>query len=120
MNVAMQFNDVTDNYINDNVLTEQTINCQNQIKNTFKKVIFKNRQMLQQSVPITKFDKWNRYDECLFLEPSRETLRRNYVYGLHKALELNAKNDILEEKIKHLLELEIVAHEYVYILLLHF
>lgn len=120
MNIAMQFSDVTDNsYVDDNTLTEQAINCQNQIKNTFKKVIYKNRQPLE-PVLTTKFDEWNRYDESLFLEPARETLRRSYVYGLHKALDLNARNDALEEEIKHLLQLEIIAHEYVYILLLHF
>lgn len=114
MNIAMQFSDITDSNYDENTLTEQTLNCQNQIKNTFKKVMYKDRQM-QQPVLTTKFDKWNRYDESLFLEPARETLRRSYVYGLHKALELNAKNSTLEEEIKHLLELETLAHVYVYI-----
>lgn len=108
MNIAMQFNDDDQDDLN-----ELTINCQNQIKSAFTEVIYKTRKP---QVPIltSNFHKWNRYDETLFLEPARETLRRNNIYSLHKALELNERNPELEDIIKHLLELEVLAYEYVY------
>lgn len=96
--------------VDDKVHHEMTIKCQNQIKNAFKDVIFKPRKKIE-PVPISNFSKWNRYDETLFLVPARETLRKSNVYGLHKALELNERNDELEEMIKHLLELEALAHQ---------
>lgn len=109
MNITMHFDEESE-IADDENHYEITINCQNQIKNAFKDVIYKTRKMIE-VVPTTDFDKWNRYDETLFLVPARETSRKNNVYGLHKALELNERNDELEEMIKHLLELEALAHE---------
>lgn len=109
MNIMMHFNERSE-IVDDESHYEMTINCQNQIKNAFKDVIYKTRKTIE-VVPTTDFDKWNRYDETLFLVPARETSRKSNVYGLHKALELNERNDKLEEMIKHLLELEALAHE---------
>lgn len=109
MNVAMHFNKRSE-IVDDQAHIEMTGNCQNQIKNAFKDVIYKSRNSLD-PVPISNFDKWNRYDETLFLVPARETSRKSNVYSLHKALELNERNDKLEEMIKHLLELEALAHK---------
>lgn len=111
MNVAMHFNE--DDNIDEETQNELTIKCQNQIKNAFKEIIYKPRKR-QEPILTNNFDKWNLYDETLFLEPVRETLRQSNIYRLHKALELNEKNDKLEEMIKHLLELEILAHKYVH------
>ncbi|XP_024881592.1 probable ATP-dependent RNA helicase spindle-E [Temnothorax curvispinosus] len=109
MNVAMHFNNRSE-ILDDEAHHDMTINCQNQIKNAFKDVIYKTRKKIE-PVPVSNFNKWNRYDETLFLVPARETSRKSNVYGLHKALELNEKNDRLEEIIKHLLELEALAHQ---------
>lgn len=116
MNVAMHFNETK---IDDETQNELTIKCQNQIKNAFKEVIFKFRKT-QEPISINNFNKWNLYDGSLFLEPSRETLRKSNIYRLHKALDLNEKNDKLEEIIKHLLELEVLAYEYVHSFSLYF
>lgn len=113
MNVAMHFNE--DDNIDEEAQNELTIKCQNQIKNAFKEIIYKPRK-IQEPILISNFDKWNLYDGSLFLEPARETSRKSNIYRLHKALELNEKNDKLEEIIKHLLELEILAHKYVHLL----
>lgn len=90
---------------------ELTINCLNHIKRAFKEVIYKTRQP---QVPIltTNFHQWNLYDETLLLEPARGTTRRNCVYCLHKALDLNERNPELENLIKNLLEMDALAHEY--------
>ncbi|GAB1862348.1 Putative ATP-dependent RNA helicase TDRD9 [Camponotus japonicus] len=108
MNVAMHFNET--DHIDEETQNELTIKCQNQIKNAFKEVIYKPRKT-QDPILINNFNKWDLYDGTLFLEPARETLRKSNIYRLHKALELNEKNDKLEEIIKHLLELEFLAHE---------
>lgn len=112
MNVAMNFSNGPSD-IDEEAQNELTIKCQNQIKNAFKEVIYTPRKT-QEPISINNFDKWNRYDGTLFLEPARETLRKSNIYRLHKALELNKEDDKLEEMIKHLLELEILAHEYVH------
>ncbi|EFN75974.1 probable ATP-dependent RNA helicase spindle-E [Harpegnathos saltator] len=106
MNVAMHFVEGVD----EEQQSELTINCQNQIKNAISDVIYKSRQT---QVPIlsTNFHKWNLYDETLFLEPARGTTRRNCVYSLHKALDLNKNNPELEEIIRNLLEMDALAHE---------
>lgn len=109
MNIAMHFSNKNE-IVDDEAHYEMTINCQNQIKNAFKDVIYKTREKIE-PVPTSNFNKWNRYDETLFLVPARETSRKSNVYGLHKALELNERNDKLEEMIKHLLELEALAHQ---------
>lgn len=108
MNVAMHFSD----NIEDDDQSELTVNCQNQIKSAFTEMIYKTRNT---QVPIltSNFHKWNRYDETLFLESARETSRKNHIYSLHKALELNERNTELENLLKHLLELELLAYEYV-------
>ncbi|XP_050464010.1 probable ATP-dependent RNA helicase spindle-E isoform X2 [Cataglyphis hispanica] len=108
MNVAMHFNE--DDNIDEETQNELTIKCQNQIKNAFKEIIYKPRK-IQEPILTNNFEKWNLYDGSLFLEPARETSRKSNIYRLHKALELNEKNDKLEEIIKHLLELEILAHK---------
>lgn len=117
MNVAMNFNET--DHIDEETQNELTIKCQNQIKNAFKEVIYKPRKT-QDPILINNFNKWDLYDGTLFLEPARETLRKSNIYRLHKALELNEKNDKLEEIIKHLLELEFLAHEYVHSFSLYF
>lgn len=117
MNVAMHFNET--DHIDEETQNELTIKCQNQIKNAFKEVIYKPRKT-QDPILINNFNKWDLYDGTLFLEPARETLRKSNIYRLHKALELNEKNDKLEEIIKHLLELEFLAHEYVHSFSLYF
>lgn len=109
MNVTMHFEDRSE-IVDDEAHHEITVNCQNQIKNAFKDVIYKTRKRIE-SVPVSNFNKWNRYDKTLFLVPARETSMKSNVYSLHKALELNKKNDKLEEMIKHLLELEALAHQ---------
>lgn len=109
MNVTMHFNNRSE-IIDNEAHYEMTINCQNQIKNAFKDVIYKTRKKIE-PVPVSNFSKWNRYDNSLFLVPARETSKKSNVYSLHKALELNEKNDKLEEMIKHLLELEALAHQ---------
>ncbi|XP_012523502.1 probable ATP-dependent RNA helicase spindle-E [Monomorium pharaonis] len=109
MNVAMHF-DVRSEIVDDGAHHEITVNCQNQIKNAFKDVIYKTRKRIE-SIPISNFHKWNRYDETLFLVPARETSKKSNIYGLHKALELNKRNDKLEEMIQHLLELEVTAYK---------
>ncbi|KYN01299.1 PREDICTED: putative ATP-dependent RNA helicase TDRD9 [Cyphomyrmex costatus] len=109
MNVAMHFN-VRSEIVDDNTHHDIIVNCQNQVKNAFKDVIYKTRNKIE-PVPISNFGKWNRYDETLFLVPARETSKKSNVYGLHKALELNDRNDNLEEMIRHLLELEALAHQ---------
>ncbi|XP_011696838.1 PREDICTED: putative ATP-dependent RNA helicase TDRD9 [Wasmannia auropunctata] len=109
MNVAMHFN-VRSEIEDEENYHDLTVNCQNKIKNAFKDVIYKTRNKLE-PVPTSDFDKWNRYDETLFLVPARETSRKNNVYSLHKALELNEKNNELEQIIKHLLELEVLAYK---------
>lgn len=109
MNIAMHFN-ARSEILDDEAHHEMTINCQNQIKNAFKDVIYKTRNRIE-PIPISDFDKWNRYDETLFLVSARETSKKSNVYGLHKALELNKRNDKLEEMIKHLLELEATAYQ---------
>lgn len=108
MNVTMHFVEG----VEEDKQSELTINCQNQIKNAFTEVIYKPRQA---QVPIltTNFHHWNLYDEALFLEPARGTSRRNCVYGLHKALDLNQKNPEIEDLIRNLLEMDALAHEYV-------
>lgn len=114
MNVAMNFSDGPSE-IDKAAQNELTIQCQNQIKNAFQEVLYKIRQP-QEPISTTNFGKWNRYDESLFLESARETLRKSNIYRLHKALELNDKNEDLEDMIKHLFELEVLAYKYVYIL----
>lgn len=108
MNVAMHFS----NDPNDDGLT---IECQDKIKDTFTKVIYKKRK-LQEPCMINNFDRWNRYDESLFLESAGQ-IPKNNIYSLHKALELNEKNHELEEMLKHLLHLEQLAYEYVNIII---
>lgn len=117
MNVAMHFNETE--HTDEEIQNELTIKCQNQIKNAFKEVIYKPRKT-QEPISLNNFNKWNLYDGTLFLEPARETLRKSNIYRLHKALELNEKNDKLEEIIKHLLELEVLAYEYVHSFSLYF
>ncbi|KAL6256192.1 hypothetical protein P5V15_012308 [Pogonomyrmex californicus] len=109
MNVSMHFNERSA-IVDDDAYYEMTINCQNQIKKAFKEVIFETRKKIE-PILIPKFDEWNRYDETQFLVPARETSRKSNVYSLHKALELNQRNDQLEELLKHLLELEALAHQ---------
>ncbi|KAL0112947.1 hypothetical protein PUN28_012296 [Cardiocondyla obscurior] len=109
MNVAMHFNHKSE-IVDDEEHHDMIINCQNQIKCAFKDVIFKTRKSIE-PVLVSNFGKWNRYDETLFLVPSRKTSGKSNIYGLHKALELNERNDQLEELIKHLLELEALAHQ---------
>ncbi|XP_011867555.1 PREDICTED: putative ATP-dependent RNA helicase TDRD9 [Vollenhovia emeryi] len=109
MNLAMNFNHRSD-IVDDEAHHEMTANCHSVIRNTFKNVIYKTREKIE-PVPVSNFDKWNRYDETLFLVPARETSRNTIVYSLHKALELNEKNDELEDMIKHLLELETLAYQ---------
>ncbi|XP_011352602.1 probable ATP-dependent RNA helicase spindle-E isoform X2 [Ooceraea biroi] len=108
INVAMNFEYGSMNEHDENT-ANLIVNCQNQIKGAFKEVIYKTRKP-QESVLISNFDKWNLYDESLFLEPARETSAKSKVYGLHKALELNEENKELEEIVNHVLELEILAH----------
>lgn len=88
------------------------VNCQNQIKSAFAELIYKTRQM-QTPIFTTNFCNWNLYDESLFLESARVTSRRNCVYSLHKALELNKGNPELEDLIRNLLEMDALAREYV-------
>ncbi|XP_072748336.1 probable ATP-dependent RNA helicase spindle-E isoform X2 [Anoplolepis gracilipes] len=109
MNVGMFFNE--NNNIDEEAQNELTIKCQNQIKDAFNQVIYKPRKTQEESISTNNFGKWNLYDGTLFLEPARETFRKSNIYRLHKALELNEKNDKLEEMIKHLLELEVLAYK---------
>lgn len=109
MNVAMNFSNGSSD-IDKAAQNELTIKCQNQIKDAFQEILYKIRQK-QEPVSTTNFNKWNRYDDTLFLHPARETLRKSNIYRLHKALELNDKNEKLEDMIKHLLELEILAYK---------
>ncbi|XP_012057161.1 PREDICTED: probable ATP-dependent RNA helicase spindle-E [Atta cephalotes] len=109
MNIAMHFN-ARSEIVDEDAHHDITVNCQNQIKNAFKNVIYKTRNKID-PVSISNFGKWNRYDETLFLVPARETSKKSNVYSLHKALELNERNEELEEMIRHLLELETLAHQ---------
>ncbi|XP_032673837.1 probable ATP-dependent RNA helicase spindle-E isoform X2 [Odontomachus brunneus] len=106
MNVAMHFADG----VSEEQRNELTINCQNQIKNAFVEVIYKPRQS---QVPIftINFHNWNIYDETMFLEPARGTNRKNCVFSLHKALDLNKQDPELESIIRNLLEMDALAHE---------
>lgn len=114
MNVAMHFADgVSERADQQNdQQSDLTINCQNQIKSAFTEVIYKPRQP---QVPIftINFHNWNIYDETMFLEPARGTSRKNCVYSLHKALDLNKQDPELESIIRNLLEMDALAHEYV-------
>ncbi|TGZ49356.1 putative ATP-dependent RNA helicase spindle-E, partial [Temnothorax longispinosus] len=114
MNIAMLFNDKSE-IVDDEAHHDRdvTVNCQNQIKHALNDLLYKNRKKIE-PILVSNFNKWSRYDETLFLVPARETLRTNNVYGLHKALELNEKNDTLdrlEEIISNSLELEALAYQ---------
>jgi len=109
MNIAMHFN-ARSEIVDEDAHHDVTVNCQNQIKNAFKNVIYKTRNKID-PVSISNFGKWNRYDETLFLVPAQKTSKKSNVYSLHKALELNERNEELEEMIRHLLELETLAHQ---------
>ncbi|TGZ39139.1 Uncharacterized protein DBV15_12635 [Temnothorax longispinosus] len=116
MNVGMKLINTSETVdFDDEVDRETPINCQNQIKNAFKCLLYiKNRKEMEPStVPVSNFNQWNLYDETLFLVPIRKIDNKNDIYCLHKALELtkNTKEEEkLEEMVEHLLELKALAH----------
>ncbi|XP_020288547.1 probable ATP-dependent RNA helicase spindle-E [Pseudomyrmex gracilis] len=109
MNVAMCF-DPDDEDVDENAQNKLTLECQERIKIAFKEIIYQQRDP-QEPLLISHFNKWNRYDRSLFLKTARDTLKKSQIYGLHKALELNEIKKPLEEIIKHLCQLEMLAYK---------
>lgn len=109
--MSMYF-DLDDEDVDENTRNRLTLQCQEHIKSAFKDIIYQQRDP-QEPLLIPYFNKWNRYDRSLFLKTARETSRKSQIYGLHKALELNERKKSLEETIKHLCQLEMLAYKYV-------
>lgn len=97
------------NYNDDD--NERMINCQNRIKYALLELRDRCRKS-QNPVEDNEFNKWNRYHTSMFLHPARGA-RKNEIYPLHKALELQERNDKLEETVTHLMELYRLVNEYV-------
>ncbi|KZC06335.1 PREDICTED: probable ATP-dependent RNA helicase spindle-E [Dufourea novaeangliae] len=94
-NIGIQINHQSES--SDNM--EEIIICQNRIKDALLKLIDKPRKA-QTIESITNFDKWNLYDESLYLQPSRTSMIVNNIFKLHNALELEETNQ-LQELIEH-------------------
>ncbi|XP_078043923.1 putative ATP-dependent RNA helicase spindle-E [Augochlora pura] len=102
MNIGMNINS---NFREGNSM-EDTITCQTKIKETFLKLFEKERKP-QTLETINNFDKWNLYDDPLYLRPNRVSLVANNIFKLHNALELEETDRLLEiiEHTKKLQEL---------------
>ncbi|KAG7200201.1 hypothetical protein KM043_000633 [Ampulex compressa] len=106
ISMGMHVNDQADN----DATMEETMICQNRIKIVFLKLFNKSRKV-QKCEKINNFGRWNLYDKTLLLQPGKAFIMRNNVYNLHSALELEEKNDELEEMTEHLKELRILSTE---------
>ncbi|XP_076656930.1 tudor domain containing 9 protein spindle E isoform X2 [Halictus rubicundus] len=105
MNIGMQINH--ESRSTDNM--EETIICQNRIKDALFKLIEKTRKP-QPLEMINNFDMWNLYDNLLYLRPSRTSMIVNNIYKLHNALELEETNQ-LQEIIEHVKKLRALTVE---------
>ncbi|XP_043254813.1 probable ATP-dependent RNA helicase spindle-E isoform X1 [Colletes gigas] len=105
MSIGMQINNQSKS--SDNM--EEIIICQNRVKDALLKLIEKPRNS---QIPelIYNFDKWNLYDESLYLEPSRQSVIANNIYRLHNALELE-ETTALQEITEHLRTLRALTVE---------
>ncbi|XP_076283323.1 tudor domain containing 9 protein spindle E isoform X2 [Lasioglossum baleicum] len=88
---------------------EETIICQNRIKDALFKLIDKTRKP-QSFEMINNFDTWCLYDDSLYLRPNRESMIVNNIYKLHNALELEETNQ-LQELIEHVKKLRALTIE---------
>ncbi|XP_053984134.1 probable ATP-dependent RNA helicase spindle-E [Hylaeus volcanicus] len=88
---------------------EQIIVCQNRIKDALRELIDKPRKKREPEL-IPDFDKWNLYDESLYLQPSKLSMIANNIFRLHNALELEEKSE-LQEITEHLKELRELTNE---------
>ncbi|XP_003705228.2 tudor domain containing 9 protein spindle E isoform X1 [Megachile rotundata] len=106
MNVGMQINQHYES--SDNM--EEMITCQNRIKDALLKLIDKQRK-LQSFELIHNFDKWDLYDESLFLRPKQPYLIHNNIYRLHTALRLDEEMNEQQELTEHVKYLRSLTNE---------
>jgi len=106
MNTGMQI----DNFSDEDIMT-----CQNRIKHILLNLRDKQRKLRDpENDEIDYLSKrWNRYNKSYFLPSVQESVKKYDIYPLHKALELRETNEQMEEMLKHLSQLQRLAHEYV-------
>lgn len=84
--------------------------CQNKVKDSLFKLIEKKRNPQTPDIS-TLSVKWNRYDDSLFLQPGRIGVKNSNIFELHCALELEDRNEKLEEMSAHVEDLRNLAIE---------
>ncbi|KAL0106287.1 hypothetical protein PUN28_016183 [Cardiocondyla obscurior] len=103
MNTGLELNDSND---------ENIIMCQNKIQYILLNLRDKRRKHrdLEDDEIDHRNNYWNLYKRCYFLSIQESAKKYNF-YPPHKALELRETNEQKEEMIKHLSQLERLAHE---------
>ncbi|XP_012273782.1 probable ATP-dependent RNA helicase spindle-E [Orussus abietinus] len=107
MNMGIHTNSDIENKCED---LEEIAICQNKIKGVLLRLLERRRESRKYDLG-PNFDRWNRYDESLFLPPGRIDASSSAIFKLHYALELEEANPELEAMTEHARELRVLASQ---------
>ncbi|KAJ8674355.1 hypothetical protein QAD02_005617 [Eretmocerus hayati] len=82
--------------------------CQRKVHDFLRKLLDRVPKY-QKPQKVLNFVKWNLYDDSLFLKPTKAVIKEDSIYPLHFALQLQKRDEELEEMIDHLEELRVQA-----------